>query len=797
MWVLQGSDSTSGKVHYLVCGQTLVIGRREGHILLTNDVSISRKHAALTLTFPPVNLKMREPAKVELSDLQSKYGTFVNENIEKGERLRPGRTQVLRHGDRIRFGIFANTWRLEHQDLTVATSTLKSEGRQQLINALVILGGHLQNDWSSNCCYLVMPAITLTVKVACALAAGRSIVLPEFFTRLADAILKKTPHPNPAEFLPPVQEFQISSAGGSFAPDQRRSTIFTGFTFLFPTQAQMTRMCSPVQLAGGKAELLTEDNHEKVVSGKFLLISVFVESQQTNTLYSRTCDLLKKHGLRTVPEPEIGLAILFVSTEGHCNSSFKPADIFRRSSSTSQSSEKPKIFATETQATEFSVSLTGPKVVPDSGGRQPSTSAQNEMAPPKVASKRPLATSDSGGGSAKRSNKASSPDLTQPLSTLDLCDENSEDNIKMEVTEKTFKPEHTSTQKNDPVPSTSIDHSATVSFAPYTLPSLKTLENEEEEETEPFQADRPQEDLLRVEERAAAVKKEEPKVKPNCRNDLKFDEWWKGDKEEEDAGRKRTRCEETSPQDQENKKSKTDDSSNRNSPSSGCVDNNGGNSSNKRKATDNDGDIFALPQRARQRERTVENLTTKETADSDLFALPARTQRARRLPSHQDESLIPPTLPSPIQDTPDIAPTPESKPNGTAMKEEPTSSKFIDREETTTVKDTDNTGELTVSRMVVLVEPMVKFQPTPLQPPSVKSDNSSRLPNFKIFKKVTSTCILKVIGGSDFVESDQTAASQEFKIDVQDSKNNEVLIDKVPSFDEDLFNLGGLKRKRR
>lgn len=77
----------------------------------------------------------------------------------------------------------------------------------------------------------------------------------------------------------------------------------------------------------------------------------------------------------------------------------------------------------------------------------------------------------------------------------------------------------------------------------------------------------------------------------------------------------------------------------------------------------------------------MENAKPKETADADLFALPARSQRSRRFQSHQDDSLIPPTLPSPVQDTPDIAPTPipEFKPNVTSVKEGLTSSKFIDR----------------------------------------------------------------------------------------------------------------------
>lgn len=62
--------------------------------------------------------------------------------------------------------------------------------------------------------------------------------------------------------------------------------------------------------------------------------------------------------------------------------------------------------------------------------------------------------------------------------------------------------------------------------------------------------------------------------------------------------------------------------------------------------------------------------------------------------------------------------------------------------------------------------------------------------------QISATCILKVIGGSDFMENDQTSASQEFKIDVEVRKNNQPQ-ERLPSFDEELFNLGGHIRKRR
>ena len=189
----------------------------------------------------------------------------------------------------------------------------------------------------------------------------------------------------------------------------------------------------------------------------------------------------------------------------------------------------------------------------------------------------------------------------------ELCDDDyEEDNTKMVVQDNTFIPKHTSTQKDDLSLSTTLDPSATVSFAPYTLPSLKTLQPEEED-SEPIHWDKSQENLLHGEERDTKVKKDDPKTKSNAGKDLKFDEWWKRDKEEENLRNKRARSEDTSPQIQEIKKTKTDTSSNNSNLicNNGYVSNNG--NSSKKMPTNNDETLFALPPRPRQREVSIEH----------------------------------------------------------------------------------------------------------------------------------------------------------------------------------------------
>ena len=64
----------------------ILIGRGEGAGLILRHPEVSRRHARLS----------RDEQGIELIDLESTHGTWVN-----GERVRSRR---LEHGDRIRFG---------------------------------------------------------------------------------------------------------------------------------------------------------------------------------------------------------------------------------------------------------------------------------------------------------------------------------------------------------------------------------------------------------------------------------------------------------------------------------------------------------------------------------------------------------------------------------------------------------------------------------------------------------------------------------------------------------------------
>lgn len=505
MWTLEGNPNIPDKKHYLPCGSSLIVSRREGHILLQGDNSISRQHAAIFINHSPANLKnVQAQPQVMLTELRAKYGTFLNDGIQNDKKIQENSRVELKNGDVVRFGMLTNTWRLVYRPLVVTTSTLQPDRKIVLTDTLLKLGGHLVGEWNAACSYLVMNSITLTIKVVCALAGGRHIVTPEFLTKLLDAVMNKTPHPNADEFQPPLQEMSISSARVSFSPNEMRKELFSGKTFLFNSAKQLKRMRQAISLSGGIAEELTADNYRLVTSSNYLLVQVTSDKNQgpqNSTLFESAFELLQANGLRAIPESDIGLAVLYASTEGHCNPAFKVSSILRRTeSTTSQVTEGLKIFATETQETEEnSLCLTGTRVVPETGQSStakrtspaimsssssrvpnslPSSSSTNAFPSASLnqsmtsrskiedkenmsnnARKRPHTVSEeSGSPLAKRSNKPQlsqpcqdPPDPTQPVDSQEECDDS-------QLSGSEFKPQVMSTRKeNTALPGTTVD----------------------------------------------------------------------------------------------------------------------------------------------------------------------------------------------------------------------------------------------------------------------------------------------------------------------------------------------------
>ncbi|XP_066571500.1 nibrin isoform X1 [Amia ocellicauda] len=322
MWTLRPLEAGGGEPYYLLPGGEYVVGRKNCAVLLQNDQSISRIHAVLSVISPSTNQSQACPAPALTLKDSSKYGSFVND-----ERLLSDAPKTLQSGDRVTFGVFHSKFKVHYEALLVCSSCVDGHGKVALVQALQPLGGRLVSSWTPACTHLAMPTVKVTIKTICALLSCRPIVKPEFFTELCKAVQLRRSLPQAESFYPVIDEPSIDPADMDLNARPERKTLFQGKTFIFLNAKQHKRLSGAVGLGGGQARLLQEGSVSASVletPGSCVIDvgpenSQLLESSSAKKWVESIAQLLRRKGLRFIPEAEIGLASIHVSTETYCN----------------------------------------------------------------------------------------------------------------------------------------------------------------------------------------------------------------------------------------------------------------------------------------------------------------------------------------------------------------------------------------------------------------------------------------------------------------------------------------------
>ncbi|NXD18867.1 NBN protein, partial [Spelaeornis formosus] len=325
-WSFSVSSLFPGEPYRLLSGVEYVVGRKNCTILIQDDQSISRSHAVLTVSRPETSPSQSLSVPVLKVRDTSKYGTFVN-----GSKLN-GTTVSLQSGDRINFGVFESKFRVEYEPLVVSSSCLDVAQKNDLNQAIQQLGGLVVNEWTKECTHLVMVSVKVTVKTICALICARPIIKPEFFSELIKAIQSRQQLPNHESFSPPVDEPSIATENLDLSEHHERKKIFSGKTFVFLTAKQHKKLGPAVILGGGEVKLMTERRKEVplLLSPEVCVVDVGFTNSQISGSDSMTdwtdsiLTVLESKNLRAIPEAEIGLAVIFMSTEKYCNPQKQP-----------------------------------------------------------------------------------------------------------------------------------------------------------------------------------------------------------------------------------------------------------------------------------------------------------------------------------------------------------------------------------------------------------------------------------------------------------------------------------------
>ncbi|XP_040288199.1 nibrin isoform X2 [Bufo bufo] len=321
MWRLE-RESAGGVAYRFLAGTDYIVGRKNCAILIEDDQSISRAHAAFSVSHRPSSLSHPDIIPVLTIRDSSKYGTFIN-----GERMEVSSSRSLNSGDKITFGVYNSKFRVIYEPLVVCSSCLNDSEKTTLTQSLLTLGGHLVNNWTQKCTHLVMTSVKVTIKTLCALICCRSIIKPEYFSEMREAIQQKKSLPALASFIPIIDEPSLQSESLDLSENPKRRTVFKNKTFLFLTAKQHKKLSTPVHLGGGKTKLLTGelDDETRLEDPNVCVIDVGIgesqssESQGLPTWIRSIVDVLQSKGLRAIPEAEIGLAVIYMSTEMYCN----------------------------------------------------------------------------------------------------------------------------------------------------------------------------------------------------------------------------------------------------------------------------------------------------------------------------------------------------------------------------------------------------------------------------------------------------------------------------------------------
>lgn len=313
MWCL--CNPTSNDVSYrLLCEAEYTVGRKNVDILITNDQSISREHAVLSVSAVPDN-RISDDSYIpllRLKDLGSKYGTAVNsKELSKSEET------TLQQGDTVTFGRLGSKYKICYEPpMVLATSCVAAPEKERLKTILKRIGGRLQSEWSEKCTHVVMSAIRLTAKTTAALLAAKPVVTPAFFTEVLERLQRQDLTPvDPALYIPEVTEECLSLGKETFACNEARKTLFAGKTFYFLTEKQYQSLGALVNSGGARSVLLRDPDRPTPE----LLRENSCVIKPADNADNAVCRYLNENNLHAVSASDVGLAVIHCSTTRYCN----------------------------------------------------------------------------------------------------------------------------------------------------------------------------------------------------------------------------------------------------------------------------------------------------------------------------------------------------------------------------------------------------------------------------------------------------------------------------------------------
>ncbi|OZJ01740.1 hypothetical protein BZG36_05185, partial [Bifiguratus adelaidae] len=343
MWLLQGVEALAGIRIYLLPEQTISIGRKGCEIIVPQDMSVSRKHASITVGSNPVEYvgKLDARCSVTVEDHASKYGTRV-----KDKRIE---TCELQQGDIIALGTQKSQFRLDWHPMVIGYSALKESALDKLQRLAMKLDFKISRDWKPGVMtHLYMQQIEPTSKVIQALVDMVPLVNEEWLDVLDGSLSANSTHaviPSPEAYMPPVApDPHHEHLPITYDPRPQRKSLFKGKTFVFFGEPKRKEIKSIITHASGQ---LLDFSPTGATNADTIIqqLSTYSEpniirpptTQLSAVDWEDLCEAVTLLRARMIDEEEVSYAILVTSTKTFCNPRAKQPAI------TSASAHNPAI----------------------------------------------------------------------------------------------------------------------------------------------------------------------------------------------------------------------------------------------------------------------------------------------------------------------------------------------------------------------------------------------------------------------------------------------------------------------
>ncbi|KAF9438430.1 hypothetical protein BGZ76_007954 [Entomortierella beljakovae] len=359
MWFLTGLDRIAGLRIWLRPGETLTVGRQIagklnkrlphssiGDILSLGigDISVGRRHIAITAGTPTMqSVRARgEHTKLIIRDLSSKYGVFLDEkridsakDIEieiKDENLWVNQNKKhvagQGYGGFVTISIGEKTsFRLEKIDWSLCSQGLTAAAKVGIISTAT----EIEEAWTPGIStHLIVGKFKRSEKLSLALADGGYLVSVDWLAEAEKSFKSSWESKGQIAARTLETEFSASipdtfeSSNIQWTPNPVRKSLFKDYRFISVASVKYKGLSQVIQCSGGNWTKIDSASAIKLISECMAatVVPVFLYPHGEDNVaktYSKIDAVLNKMGYRWVHEDEIGMAILYSSTDMYCN----------------------------------------------------------------------------------------------------------------------------------------------------------------------------------------------------------------------------------------------------------------------------------------------------------------------------------------------------------------------------------------------------------------------------------------------------------------------------------------------